>query len=145
MAQESAPGIGETDAVTEGSTRRGVLAGTGMIGVAGLLAACGSSGGGGSADTSGLAKTSDIPVGGGKIFAAEKVVVTQPNSGEFKAFSSTCTHMGCTVSAVTNGTINCPCHGSKYSIKDAHVVSGPAPKPLPAMQIKVSGGEIKLA
>jgi Rieske Fe-S protein len=53
--------------------------------------------------------------------------------------------MGCTVSAVSGGTINCPCHGSEYKISDASVVSGPAPQPLSAKQITVSGGEIKLA
>ena len=91
-----------------------------------------------------LAKTSEIPVGGGVIFAAQQVVVTQPKKGTFKAFVSTCTHQGCQVSAVVNGTINCPCHGSKYKITDASVVSGPAPHPLPPKNIKVSGGEITL-
>jgi Rieske Fe-S protein len=130
------------------TTRRGVLAGTGVLGVAGLLAACGGSGddsGGGGGGGSSLGKTSDIPVGGGKVFAAQKVVVTQPAKGEFKAFSATCTHQGCTVAKVADGTIDCPCHGSKYHVADGTVAKGPAAKPLPAAQIKVSGGEIKLA
>ncbi len=134
-----------------GSTRRGVIAGVGLVGLAGTLAACGGSGsgsggssGGGSLDGA-LAKTSDIPVGGGKIFKNEKVVVTQPEQGQFKAFSAVCTHRGCLVDEVADGTIDCPCHGSKYKISDASVVAGPAPKPLPAKQITVSGGEIKLA
>jgi Rieske Fe-S protein len=84
-------------------------------------------------------------VGGGKIFTSEKVVVTQPTAGQFKGFSAICTHLGCTVDKVADGTIDCPCHGSKYSVKDGHVVNGPAPKPLPAKQIDVSGGTISLA
>ncbi|MYW69600.1 Rieske 2Fe-2S domain-containing protein [Streptomyces sp. SID8379] len=92
-----------------------------------------------------LAKTSDIPVGGGKIFADEKVVVTQPKQGDFKAFSAVCTHQGCTVNAVAGGTINCPCHGSKYKIEDASVVGGPAPRPLEPRQIEVTGNSITLA
>ncbi|MCX5225324.1 Rieske (2Fe-2S) protein [Streptomyces sp. NBC_00233] len=91
-----------------------------------------------------LAKTSDIPVGGGTVFKAEKVVVTQPAAGEFKAFSAICTHQGCLVNKVADGTIDCPCHGSKFRITDAAVVAGPAPRPLPAEQITVSGDSITL-
>ena len=40
--------------------------------------------------------------------------------------------------------IDCPCHGSEYSIKDGAVLAGPAPKPLPAKTIKVSGDSIFL-
>ena len=47
-----------------------------------------------------LAQTSDIPEGGGTIFADEGVVVTQPEAGDFKAFSAVCTHQKCTVTSV---------------------------------------------
>jgi len=107
----------------------------------------GASGGGGStvaAQGSALASTSEIPVGSGKIFATEKVVVTQPASGEIKAFSAVCTHMGCIVSKISDGTIDCPCHGSKYSISTGAVVSGPAPSPLPAQPVKLTGTSIFL-
>jgi Rieske Fe-S protein len=138
------------------TTRRGALAGIGVVGVAAAVAACGggsggtsgsggSGAGGSSGSSSALGTTSEIPVGGGKIFTAEKVVVTQPTKGEFKGFSAICTHMGCTVDKIADGTIDCPCHGSKYSITDAHVVHGPAPKPLPAKNIKVANGKITLA
>jgi Rieske Fe-S protein len=152
---------------TSGNTRRGLLAGAGLVGIAGVVAACGGSGdssttapAGGSSSAPGggatagggtggggaaLAKTSDIPVGGGKIFADQKVVVTQPQKGTFKAFSAVCTHRGCTVDSLAGGTINCPCHGSKYKIADASVVAGPAPSPLPPKKITVEGDEIKLA
>ncbi|TDW92902.1 nitrite reductase/ring-hydroxylating ferredoxin subunit [Kribbella pratensis] len=91
-----------------------------------------------------LGKTEDIPVGGGQIFAPQQVVVTQPVQGTFKAFSSICTHQSCPVASVASGTINCDCHGSKYSIKDGSVVNGPAPRPLPPKQIKISGDAITL-
>ena len=107
-------------------------------------AAAGGSGTGASSGGTVLAKTSDIPVGEGKIFADKSVVVTQPTAGTFKAFSSTCTHAGCTVNKVANGLIQCPCHGSKYSVTDGSVKAGPAPQPLPAQNISVSGGNITL-
>ncbi|WP_331446117.1 Rieske (2Fe-2S) protein [Streptomyces xanthochromogenes] len=91
-----------------------------------------------------LAKVSDIPVGGGKIFAEQKVVVTQPTAGTFKGFSAICTHQGCTVATVADGTIDCPCHGSKYRIADASVANGPATRPLPARRITVDKDSILL-
>jgi|SoimicmetaTmtLPA_FD_contig_51_2676336_length_1013_multi_2_in_0_out_0_1 Rieske Fe-S protein len=86
-------------------------------------------------------KEAEIPVGSGKIFPDAQTVITQPKKGEFKAFSAICTHQGCVVDTVTN-TINCPCHGSKYSITDGSVVNPPAPQPLPAKTIKVSGNTL---
>ncbi|MCP3821960.1 Rieske (2Fe-2S) protein [Streptomyces sp. A3M-1-3] len=92
-----------------------------------------------------LARTADIPVGGGKVFADRKIVVTQPEAGDFKAFSAVCTHQGCTVSKVADGTINCPCHGSKFSVTDAAVAAGPATRPLAEKKITVEGDAILLA
>jgi Rieske Fe-S protein len=89
-----------------------------------------------------LAKTTDIPVGGGKVLADKRIVITQPQAGAFHAFTAICTHLGCIVNAVSGGTINCPCHGSKYSIVNGSVVNGPAPLPLAAVSITVQGTSI---
>ncbi|MFE0803455.1 Rieske (2Fe-2S) protein [Streptomyces sp. NPDC058812] len=151
-----------------GPARRTVVAAAGAAGLAVALTACGDSDDDASSDTgaapsaptsesagdggsggenagAALAATADIPEGGGKVFADQKVVVTQPAAGEFKAFSATCTHQGCAVKSVSDGVINCPCHNSNFSITDGSVQSGPAPKPLPAVQITVSGDSIQLA
>lgn len=128
--------------------RRQMLAVSAVVVAGGAaVTACGSDGGKKSGGASGqsLGKTTDIPVGGGKIFESQGVVVTQPTAGTFKAFSSTCTHQGCTVSQVVDGLIECPCHGSAFSITDAAVKAGPAPSPLPAKQITVTGDQITLA
>ncbi|GAA3778054.1 Rieske (2Fe-2S) protein [Streptomyces coacervatus] len=136
--------------MTHRSTRRTVLLATGAVTLAAGCSKYGDNSGSGSSSVNAsggqeLAKTSEIPVGGGKIFKDQKVVVTQPKKDEFKAFSAICTHQGCTVSTVSGGTINCPCHGSKYHVADGSVAQGPAPKPLPPEQIEVDGNSIRLA
>jgi len=90
-----------------------------------------------------VAAVADVPVGGGIVLAAQDLVVTQPVAGTFKGFSATCTHQGCKVKEVVGGTINCPCHGSKFSL-DGAVVHGPATKPLPVEAITVQGDSIVL-
>ncbi|GAA0254792.1 hypothetical protein GCM10009539_44980 [Cryptosporangium japonicum] len=84
-------------------------------------------------------------MGGGKIFTAEKVVVTQPTAGTYQGFSAVCTHQGCTVSSVTGGEIVCNCHQSHFSATDGSVVSGPAKTALPSKTVTVSGDAIYLA
>lgn len=147
--------------------RRNVLAaGAVGVGAASLLAACGggddepaasttsappaaspsttSSAGSSGSSSDALASTSDIPVGGGKIFADKQVVVTQPAAGDFKAFSAQCTHQGCLVSQVQGSEIICTCHGSAFSTSDGSVLAGPATTPLPAQTITVEGSSIVL-
>lgn len=144
-------------AVTEpgATTRRALFLGAGAVGASVVLTACGDgggalTGGAGSAPSGGgsasgpLGKTGDIPVGGGKVFP-QGVVVTQPAAGEFKCFSAICTHQGCPVSTVDGGTINCTCHGSRFSIEDGSVKGGPATRPLAAKNVKVDGDDITLA
>ncbi|WP_217711413.1 Rieske (2Fe-2S) protein [Actinomadura sp. NAK00032] len=147
----------------EPRSRRTLLIGAGLAGVAGLAAACGGSGddgGSGGADTgaepgasggaggaggTALASAGEIPVGGGKVFEDAKVVVCQPQQGQFTAFSAACTHRGCSVGSVSGGTINCPCHGSKFKISDGSVVNPPADEPLEARKVTVQGDKIMLA
>jgi Rieske Fe-S protein len=105
-------------------------------------ASTGSSGNGNGNAPAVLASTSDVPVGGGKILTDKKIVITQPHAGTFDAFTAVCTHQGCIVTTVSGGTINCPCHGSKFSIVNGSVVNGPATSPLAPISIKVQGTSI---
>ncbi|MGI3781740.1 MAG: Rieske (2Fe-2S) protein, partial [Janthinobacterium lividum] len=131
-------------------TRRSLLATAGLAAAAvGGLSACGGGGGSDAPSSAGsaapvTAKTSEIAVGGGTIYAAGQAVITQPTAGAFKAFSSICTHAGCPVADVTD-TINCNCHGSKFSIADGSVVKGPATQPLPARTVAVSGDSVSVS
>jgi Rieske Fe-S protein len=91
-----------------------------------------------------LGAAREIPVGGGKIFDAERIVVTQPARGTYRAFSAVCTHVGCLLNQVADGTIDCPCHGSRFRITNGSVVTGPAPAPLPEKRIANVRGTIIL-
>jgi Rieske Fe-S protein len=96
-----------------------------------------------------VATTDQVEVGGGFISGEHQVVITQPTEGDFRAFSAVCTHQGCVVSTVSEGTINCDCHGSKFSIEDGSVVqaaAGLSPEeqdPLPEAAIAVNGNSIE--
>jgi Rieske Fe-S protein len=143
-------------------TRRGALLAVGLAGTAAALAGCSTAAVAYDSDEAGvaediepptpapgsggilLAATSDIPVGGGKIFPNDKVVVTQPTAGQFKAFSAFCTHMYCMLDKVADGTIDCPCHGSTFDISNGVPTRGPATKPLPAEPISVKNGNVLL-
>ena len=128
------------DASNGGSTP---AAGGTATSAGGSASATGESAATGSALPAGaLAATSQVPDGGGKIIDGVNIVITQPQSGSFKAFTAICTHEGCLVNSVSNGTINCPCHGSKFSITDGSVVHGPATRPLAPIAIKVEGTSI---
>lgn len=135
-------GIGEVRV-----SRKAVIAGAGVGLGAAAVAGCSSGGdsGSGSSENSApdvVTQTADVPVGSGVIVGT--VVVTQPVAGDFKAFSAVCTHTGCLLNEVADGTINCPCHGSKFSL-DGAVLNGPAARPLIAEPITVRGDSIVLS
>lgn len=148
----TSPAIGPATAAADCPcpSRRSVLRSAAALGgsaaAVGLLAGCGSGGSGAPAAAgTTLGAASDVPVGGGAIFPDAQVVVTQPTEGEFRAFSSLCTHQGCQVSEVTDAEIVCTCHGSRFSIEDGSPVSGPATEPLGEEEVSVEGSQLVLS
>ncbi|MEU2004629.1 Rieske 2Fe-2S domain-containing protein [Rhodococcus sp. NPDC019627] len=125
---------------TNGMPRRTFLAAacaTGCLAAAGCTGSA-TAGGGRPADLARI-PVAEVPVGGGIVLPEHDLVLTQPEPGMFRAFSAVCTHQGCTVSEVRDGTINCPCHGSRYSSTDGSVVRRPAQQPLPTYPVTRTG------
>ncbi|MFI0899875.1 Rieske (2Fe-2S) protein [Streptomyces sp. NPDC020983] len=128
--------------------RRTVLRGAALAGAAGAagagLAACDGRTGRASGPTTpvALGPSGDVPVGGARLYREDKVVVSQPRQGSFRAFSAVCTHRGCVVDQVEGTTVSCPCHGSQFDAETGAVVQGPATRPLPAVHVTVAGGTI---
>ncbi|MEV7773267.1 Rieske (2Fe-2S) protein [Kitasatospora sp. NPDC086791] len=125
-----------------------VLAAGGTVAVTGCGSSSSSSSSSGTASAPqgpvDLGPASAVPEGGGKVFREQKIVVTQPTAGQYKAFSAKCTHAGCIVDQVQKEQIQCPCHGSRFGIVDGAVQDGPAPSPLPAYTVTVEGGNLKV-
>ncbi|MFI2609967.1 Rieske (2Fe-2S) protein [Kitasatospora sp. NPDC018619] len=131
------------------ASRRTLLCGAAAVLAAGgtvAVAGCGSSAGDKGAPKApvGLGPASAVPEGGGKVYREQKIVVTQPAAGQYKAFNARCTHAGCLVDQVKNAQIQCPCHGSRFSAADGSVQDGPASAPLPAYTVTVEGGNLKV-
>lgn len=84
----------------------------------------------------------DVPVGGG-IVSGDYVVV-QPTEGDFRAFSSTCTHEGCQIRRFSETEMICPCHTSGFSVENGAVLYGPAQEPLPQGTVTDDGGTLTI-
>ncbi len=69
------------------------------------------------------------------------IVINRPEKG-FIALSLTCTHLGCVVEFIKSRQILlCPCHAGTYDL-EGNVMSGPPPKPLTAIPLKIEGDSI---
>ena len=131
----------------------GVAGGTGAV----ALSACGEggssrgsgnnnsgAGGQGPSEPTDMGAAADVPAGKAAKLTAGKVtaIVSQPQEGTFKAFSSTCTHQGCQVNVQGGAKIVCPCHNSQFSLSDGAAQGGPAEKPLESYKVEVKNGRI---
>jgi Rieske Fe-S protein len=134
-------------------TRRDLLAGAGT-GAALVLSACSPGGPSSTSPTSAalippgteLAEAAAVPVGGALSVTVNDapVLVTRPEEGEVHAFSAVCTHQGCTVNP-GDGELLCPCHQSRYDLATGEVLGGPAPDPLPRIEVLLEDGRVLTA
>ncbi|WP_406412721.1 Rieske (2Fe-2S) protein [Streptomyces halstedii] len=131
------------------AARRTVLKGAALAGAAGLgAAACSTESKLGHAKNPTptapveLGSPDAVPVGGAKLYREQRLVVSCPAKGQYKAFSAQCTHAGCVLDKVEGNEGNCPCHGSRFDMTTGEALHGPATVPLPAVPVKVEGGRL---
>jgi cytochrome b6-f complex iron-sulfur subunit len=75
-------------------------------------------------------------------FGTKPAIVVRSPAGEFSAFFATCTHLDCTVQYdAKQASIWCACHNGRFDLNGKNI-SGPPPKPLSPLDIRVVGEEI---
>jgi len=75
-------------------------------------------------------------------FGNRPVILIRTSSGEFRAFSATCTHLDCTVQYRKDmGLIWCACHNGKYDLTGRNI-SGPPPRPLDPYRVVIQGEDV---
>lgn len=92
---------------------------------------------------------SDADLGEGEMKRAEvngaRILVAR-HQGRVYAIGEECSHMG---GPLSNGkleacVVQCPWHGSRFSVIDGRVIDGPAVHQQPCLQTRVSGGRIEV-
>lgn len=144
-AVDTAAATAATDSSARVFSRRATLV-TGAVASGALLASCAEGDSNVTAPEGTVEVGSASAVGVGKAtrltHGSTTVIVSQPSAGEYKAFSTVCTHQGCQVQVQDSNRIVCPCHGSEYAVADGSVVHGPAESPLTSYPVQVKGGKI---
>jgi cytochrome b6-f complex iron-sulfur subunit len=89
-------------------------------------------------------KPDDVAAGTAKIFkfGNRPGIILRTSTGELRAFSATCTHLGCIVQYRSDlQQIWCACHNGHFDLNGTNV-AGPPPKPLEAFAVNVRGDQI---
>jgi len=82
----------------------------------------------------------DFLVGEATRIEDEKLYIYRSEEG-FAALSGKCTHAGCFVDRIADGTFECPCHGATYDEMGA-VTKGPAKEDLVWRPVRQENGEL---
>ncbi|MFD3436341.1 Rieske (2Fe-2S) protein [Streptomyces sp. NPDC058685] len=131
------------------AARRTVLKGAALAGAAGLgVAACSTESKLGHAENPtptapvDLGAADAVPVGGAKLYREQRLIVSCPAAGQYRAFSAQCTHAGCVLDKVEGTEGNCPCHGSRFDVTTGKALQGPATVPLPEVPVTAKDGKL---
>jgi nitrite reductase/ring-hydroxylating ferredoxin subunit/uncharacterized membrane protein len=73
-------------------------------------------------------------------------VVLMRRGEQVVALADRCTHRGGPLheGSLEDGTISCPLHGSRFCVDDGAVVEGPATRPAPVFETRVTAGRVEV-
>lgn len=94
-----------------------------------------------------VAQVGDLPVGHARVFfypePDEPCLLVRLDADNFVAYGQRCTHLGCPVLyQAAERRLHCPCHAGFFSVTDGRVLAGPAPRPLPRIELERRGEEL---
>ncbi len=90
------------------------------------------------------ARIGELKINSGKVFrfGSEPAILIRTSTGQYRAFTAVCTHLGCTVQYRPDlHEIWCPCHNGIYDLQGRNI-SGPPPRPLAQYQVHIQGENI---
>jgi len=86
----------------------------------------------------------DDPLPWAGVTAKSAAWLRRETQDKFEAFSANCSHLGCPVRWEARAELfMCPCHGGVYN-KDGTVASGPPPRPLTKLQVRVNKNDVEI-
>ena len=95
-----------------------------------------------------VARADDLAPGDMKLvqLGSEEVVLANVD-GVFYAFGNECTHAGGPLGegTLSGDAVRCPWHGTEFNVKTGEPLHGPGTEPVPTYEVRVEGGEVRLA
>lgn len=94
-----------------------------------------------------VARVADVAKGQASTFAYPDndtpALLVHLNSGEWRAYAGTCTHLGCLVHwDTTTCRLVCPCHSGMFDALTGKPLAGPPPRALPQIGLRIENGII---
>ena len=76
---------------------------------------------------------------------SKRIVLARTENG-FVAFDDRCPHKGGSLAggSIMCGTVQCPWHGSQFSVQDGAVTAGPAETKIDVYKVTVEGAQVFL-
>jgi nitrite reductase/ring-hydroxylating ferredoxin subunit/uncharacterized membrane protein len=80
------------------------------------------------------------------VMAGDTPVLLVRHNGHLHALHDRCSHRGCLLSTgnVAGESVTCPCHGSRFSLRDGSIERGPATAPQPVFETRETGGRVEV-
>jgi len=81
-----------------------------------------------------------------RVMVSDTPVLLLRHEDGLHAIHDRCSHRGCSLSdgEIEDELVTCPCHGSKFDLRDGSVKRGPATSPQPAYETRENAGHIEI-